>query len=522
MVYVRFAAHLVLLAALLFLQTPSPAAVSHTSSGWGSGDPAQFRALAPPNSLITQAFVTIYAARAQDPQTFRQARFERSQDFLVQKVAKDFKNALGGKDDWAIIAAEGINTSPLLGGKGKTDSHRFSARAFAELLGSMPGTTEDPLLERIAKKKSQFETEMNDLERKKESKELTNKELTALEYAKLGYWAAEEAEKMLKEGDSYGEPSGKGEMVAFKQDFAKEFADKVERVHDFDALVDKAANGDEQAKKTLIDSFAALPTYFTTQSPERANKAVRAVGSGPDNLIKLYDQNGKEFPVKFGKTDEEIQNTIAKWADRYRNGDFELKPPAGAVPTAATTPVSAPQLAQDQLAQLQQRQASEALQTTLSPPRGQQALPPGPFTATQQELQQAQQQFLASRNAQERQAAFNQAQNAIRNAFLVRRAQAQAQVAQQRQLFAQFGYPYSPVITRRGGGGDFSARDTAKDSVADTVSNDGRCTGCHAPKTPEQLFSLLHEGGTMPDGTALASILDAAQVEELKQWAKLQ
>ncbi|MEZ4752217.1 MAG: hypothetical protein R3B54_16760 [Bdellovibrionota bacterium] len=515
MVYVRFVAHLSLLA-ILFLQASSIAAVSHTASGWGTGDPSQFRALAPPNSLIKQAFLTIYNSRAQDPQTFRQARFERSQDFLVQKVAKDFKNALGGKDDWAIIAAEGINTSPLLGGKGQTDSHRFSARAFAELLGSMPGTNEDPLLARITKKKNQFENEMNELERKKESQELTPKELTALEYAKLGYWAAEEAEKILKEGDSYAEPSGKGDMVAFKQDFAKEFTDKVERVHDFDSLVDKAANGDEQAKKTLLDSFAALPTYFTTQSPERANKAVRAVGTGPDNLINLFDQNGKEFPVKFGKTDEEIQNTIAKWADRYRNGDFELKPPARTAQTSATSPSSVPQLAQDQLAQVQQQQAAQALQKTLSPQaqQGGQPLSPGAIAAAQQQLQAAQQNFLASRNAQDQRAAFLQAQNAIRNALFGRQAQAAQQVAQrvaqQNALFAQFGYPFSPVITRRGGG-DFEARDTSKDPIAETVANEGRCTSCHGPKTPEQMFSLVHEGGTMPDGTTLESVLDATE-----------
>lgn len=515
MVYVRFVAHLFLIIALL-LQVPSIGAVSHTSSGWGTADPAQFRALAPPNSLIQQAFVTIYNSRAQDPQSFRQARFERSQDFLVQKVAHDFKNALGGKDDWAIIAAEGINTSPLLGGKGHTNSHQYSARAFAELLGSMPGTNEDPLLARISKKKEQFESEMNELERLKESQSLTPKELTALEYAKLGYWAAEEAEKILKEGDSYNEPSGKGEMVAFKQDFAKEFGDKIARVSDFDSLVDKAANGDEQAKKTLIDSFAALPTYFTTQSPERANKAVRAVGSGPDNLIKLYDQNGQEFPVKFGRTDAEIQNTIAKWADRYRNGDFELKPPARTASTSAITP-SAPQLAQDQLAQLQQRQAAEALQNTLSPANREPS--PSAIAAAQQQLQLAQQNFLASRNAQDQQAAFIQAQNALRNAFLGRQAEAQAQVNQQNALFAQFGYPFSPVLSKRGA--NFESRDAGNDQLAESVANEGRCTGCHAAKTPEQVFNLLHSGGTMPDGTSLDSVLDSAQMDELKKWAGL-
>ncbi len=524
---------------LLFVFT---SAASHAESHSFGSDPSVFkgRAIVPQDAPEKKPFVDLYMKDRRGSRieraNYRTELEKRREQPLTKSVLRDFDAVLGKTTDLAIIYAEGINNNPLLGGKGKMDSFQEAARAFSELLGSIPRDEEKTMAGKIKDLRDSFEEKR---ERMEGDSDLTPEEKQELEYLKLGLWASDEATSMLKDGEEHKEAEGNDESQQFRKAFSTAFSEKLERNRKEHALFEKAAKGDPAAKKELIArNPVTLLTYAAQQKlPEKAAEAIRALSTGENNSLTLYDENNVAIPITFGKTPEEIQATLDKWRDRYASGSFSLQPLAK-LPVTAAAPERPAATAQVPRAGASDDNVSRARPGQASAPQNaiaqNQALIAAQQVAAQREadrqraleiVQQRAQQFNANRRAQLGQTAQGRIASVLDNQKL--RDQAAAQLAQQQAArqaaVARFGLARLLESRRRASPVSYRVPGQRGGNVSASADPEGymenRCASCHAVDSlPEQIRNADPNGilAQMPyDGTPM----DETEKQALIDWA---
>lgn len=369
----RFAFLLSILSVALFLSNSrtaaeeaerDPQAASHKTGDATLDRRFSPRAIGPSKDANQKTFIDLYYEYGHNPaikNTYLATMRARGQDVLVKRLLQDFGSVLGGKVEWAIMYAEGINNHKAFGADASV-GHRHAATALAELIGSLPSSNDprDPA-KNVKSLRDRIERE---LERHEDRSEAGVREKAYLE---LLLKALDESVKAIEEGDEYKAPKGADDDSAFRREVGNAMSAKLDRTKREKALI-KALASAEPDMKTLkslgFNNIKDARDHLRNSNPgtllthaaqleklgkkDEAAELIRAlIGDQRDkdgnHQLTFWDRHtGKRHDVSFGSgSPEDVAATIQKWEKRYRDGDFTLKePPPRPATTGGASPVS--------------------------------------------------------------------------------------------------------------------------------------------------------------------------------------